>query len=237
MAKNTFRRVIRKTGRALKRRYFKGKGYTKPKLSRMARDLAIVKQMVNAEKEIYTAASITSQGVSPTLTYFEPISNIPEGTAHGNRNGESVKLHGFRLNTRWTQQSASVGPQFFKLWLVKYIGPRGTTPNINTFLKPDFDGNFSVHSERNEDWYKSYQVICTQRGKIAPDNISNQTIYTMKKSYGRFKGHCHQRYSGAAGSTLLTDQMYLIAVAANGGVSINTACTFDAQLLISFYDN
>lgn len=237
MVKSNFRRVARKVGRVVKRRYFKGKGYSKPKLSRMARDLAIVKQMVNAEKEIYTAYSVTNQGVSPTSSVITPITNIAEGTSHGTRDGESVKIHGFRLNTRWTQQSSSVGPQFFKLWLVKYIGPRGSTPGIETFLKPDFDGNYSVHSERNEDWYKSYQVITQQRGKISADNLTNQTMYTMKKSYGRFKGQCHQRYSGAGASTLLTDQMYIIAVASNGAIGTNTACTYDAQLLISFYDN
>lgn len=231
------KRAAKKVARTVKKRYFKGKGYSRPRMSRIVKDVSMLKSMVNAEKEIYTAYTTTNEGVSPTSPKFQAITNIAEGTGHGQRDGESVKLHGYRLNTRWTQQSSAVGPQFFKLWVVKYIGPRGSTPNINTFLKPDFDGNYSTHSERNEDWYSSYRVICHQRGKIAPDQLSGQTIYTMKKSYGRFRGKTHQRYGGTAATDLLTDQMYIIAVASNGAIGTSTACAFDAQLLISFYDN
>ena len=114
MVKSNFRRMARKVGRVVKRRYFKGKGYSKPKLSRMAKDLAVVKQMVNAEKEIYTQ-TIVSQNVDFDTPYFEPITNITGGTGHGERNGESVKLHGYRWNLRFMQQASVTNAIYIEL--------------------------------------------------------------------------------------------------------------------------
>jgi len=142
--------------------------------------------MVNAEKEIYTAHSDVALPFSPTSPQFFAITNTVEGTSHGQRDGESIKLHGYRWNLRFTQQSSASGPQYVKLHLVKYIGPRGSTPAISTFLKPDFDGNYSFHSERNEDHYTSYNVIKTITSKISPDALSGMTMYTNKKVYGKF---------------------------------------------------
>lgn len=241
-----YKKIVRNVGRKI----YKATGYQNPmkkgkiqasrvakQIPKLARDVVMLKDMVNAEKEVYTAYNVTNQAVSPTSSVITPITNIAEGTTHGTRDGESVKLHGFRLNTRWQQQSNAVGPQFFKMWLVKYIGPRGATPSVDTFLKPDFDGNYSPSSERNEDWYTSYQVITAVSGRLSPDSLTGQTIYTLKKNYGRFRGKTHQRYSGAGATTLLTDQMYIIAVASNGAIGSTSAAAYDAQLLISFYDN
>jgi len=231
--KNTIKRVAR----VAKKRYFKGKGYSNPKLSTMAKDINMMKSMVNAEKEIYTAHAVTSTAFSPTAPIFTAIDNTTEGTGHGQRDGESIKLHGYRWNLRFSQQSSAQGPQFIKIYLVKYIGPRGSTPAISTFLKPDFDGNYSFHSERNEDHYTSYNVIRTINTKISADTVSGINMYNVQKVYGRFKGKTHQRYSGTAGTTLLTDQMYIIAVASNGTIGTSSAVTYDSQLLVSFYDN
>jgi len=231
------KRVIKKVGRVVKKRYFKGKGYTNPKLSTMARDINIMKSMVNAEKEIYTAHSASNVAFSPTSPIFVAIDNTTEGTGHGQRDGESIKLHGYRWNLRFSQQTSAQGPQFIKIYLVKYIGPRGGVPAISTFLKADFDGNFSYHSERNEDHYTSYNVIKTISTKIQADTVSGINMYNVKKVYGRFKGKTHQRYSGTLPTTLLTDQMYIIAVASNGTIGTSSAVTYDSQLLVSFYDN
>lgn len=237
MVKSNFRRVVRKAGRAVKRRYFKGKGYTKPNVSRMARDLNRVVSMVNAEKEIYTQ-NINSQNVDFDTPYFEPIVNVPGGTAHGERDGESLKLHGYRWNLRFAQQNSVTNPLYAKMWLVKYIGPRGSTPSVSTFLKPDFDNYYTTYSDRNEDHYGSYVVIAkTGVVKVPTDQVSGQAQFTMRKLYGRFRGKTHQRYSGSAATSLLTDQMYILCVTSGGDTSTSTALKFDSQLSISFYDN
>lgn len=236
--KSSFRRIAKKVGRTVKKRYFKGKGYTNPKIGRMAKDLAIVKSMVNAEKEIYTALTLTAQNVDVTTPYFQPITNVAEGTAHGQRDGETIKLHGFRWNSRFSQQNSVTNPLFVKMWMVKYIGPRGSTPAVSTFLKPDFDGNYSTMSERNEDHYSSYVVISkTGLKRIPTDSVSGQTQFCLSKQYGKFKRGAHQRYSGAAGTTLLTDQIYILIVTSGGDTATSTGAKVDSQLLISFYDN
>lgn len=234
----SLKKISKKVGRTVKKRYFAGRGYSRPNISRMAKDLAIVKSMVNAEKEIYTALTLTNQNVELNTPYFNPITNIAEGTSAGQRDGESVKLHGFRWNTRVKQQSAVINPIFCKMWLVKYIGPRGSTPAISTFLKPDFDGAYSTMSERNEDYYSSYVVISSSGLiKITADTISGQTNFSLRKKYGKFRKDAHQRYSGALATDLITNQMYVIIVSSGGNNATNTAVQVDTQLLISFYDN
>lgn len=233
-----FKKVVRRVARSAKRRYFKGKGYSKPNLSRMVKDLSIVKSMVNAEKEIYTAHSTTSQNVDFDTPYFEPITNVAGGTSHGERDGESVKLHGYRWALRFAQQNSTTNPIYAKMWLVKYIGPRGSTPSVSTFLKPDFDGLYTAYSDRNEDHYQSYSIICsTGLVKIPCDQVSGQTQFAMRKLYGRFKGKTHQRYSGTSATSLLTDQMYILCVTSGGDTASSTALKFDSQMYISFYDN
>jgi len=236
-SRSTFRRTLRKAGRAVKSRYFKGKGFSKPKLSRMAKDLAVVKSMVNAEKEIYVAQQLVGQNVDVTTPYFEPLTNVAEGTTHGTRDGESVKLHGYRYSLRFGQQASGSNTLYCKLWIVKYIGPRGSAPAISTFLKPDFDGNYSTYSKRNEDHYGSYIVVARKNIFIPADTVSGVSMYKQTKLYGRFKGNCHQRYSGALQGTLLTDQMYFMAVSSDGTIGTSTANTITSQLQISFYDN
>ncbi len=235
-ARKFVRKAAKSAGRAIRKRYVSPKGGLK--LARIAKDVAMVKSMVNAEKEIYTALSLTAQNVDATTPYFQPILNVAEGTAHGQRDGESIKLHGFRWNSRFTQQNSVTNPLYVKMWLVKYIGPRGSTPAVNTFLKPDFDGNFTTMSERNEDHYASYRVISTSgMRKIPCDSVTGQSQFVLSKLYGKFTKGAHQRYGGSAAINLLTDQMYVLIVTSGGDTATSTGARIDSQLLISFYDN
>ena len=232
------RRQLKAAAGAAKQRYFPGRGYMRPNVGRMVKDLSAIKAMVNAEKEIYTAHSVVDQNVDFDTPYTVGITNIAEGTTHGTRDGESVKLHGFRWNVRVKQQTSVTNRLDYRIWLVKYVGPRGSAPAISTFLKVDFDGQFSTSSERNEDWFKSYEVISDSGVRtVISDQVSGQTGYDLWRGYGRFQGDTHQRYSGAAESTLLTDQMYIIMVTSGGDTSTSTGLKLDSQLLISFYDN
>lgn len=232
-------KTIRKAGRKI----YKATGLSNPmkkgKVSstRIIKDIQRLKDLVNSEKEIYSALNLVSQTVDLSTPYFAPILNTTEGTGHGQRDGESIKLHGFRWNSRFAQQNSVTNPIYVKMWLVKYIGPRGSTPAVSTFLKPDWDNNYSAMSERNEDHYKSYRVIASSFKKIPVDSVSGQLQFVLDKRYGRFKGDTHQRYSGIAGTTLLTDQMYVLIVTSGGNTATSTAVNVDSQLLLSFYDN
>ena len=45
------KKTAQKVGKAVKGRYFKGKGYTKPRYSNIVSDVMLLKKMVNAEKK------------------------------------------------------------------------------------------------------------------------------------------------------------------------------------------
>ena len=49
--KNTARKYGRNVRRNVKKRYFKGKGYKNPKLIQMAKDVNMIKGMLNTEKK------------------------------------------------------------------------------------------------------------------------------------------------------------------------------------------
>jgi len=228
------RKVARTAGRALKKRYVSPRGGLK--MSRIAKDVAIMKTMINSEKEMYNQN--ISGDVSPTSPYGPvAIANIPEGTAHGQRDGDSVKLHAYQWDIRALSQTSAVAPRYIHVYLVKYIGPRGTAPAISTFFRTDMDGNYSTYSKREPDHYTSYQVICRKNIYIPADTVSGVQMYRQVKLYGRFKGKTHQRYNGTAATALITDQMYVIAVSSDGTIGTSTATTIQSQLQISFYDN
>lgn len=229
------KRYARKAIKYVKKRYVSRKGL--PRMRNIVKDLAVVKSMVNAEKEIYNAHQASNAAFSPTSAYISAITNVAEGTSHGQRDGESLKLHGFRWNLRFSQQGSAVTDQYIKYWLVTFKGPRAATPSLDMFLLPDFDGNYSASSERNADWYNSWAVHASGRVHVQPDTVTSVSRYVLAKKFGRFRGDTHQRYSGALATTLLTDQMYIIAVAANGAVGSSTAAMMDSLLQISFYDN
>lgn len=195
--------------------------------------------MVNAEKEIYVAHSVAGQNVDLDTPYLAAITNVAAGSSHGQREGETIKLHGFRWNLRIRQQASTSNKIQAKFWLVKYVGPRAATfSDIGQFLTPDFDGQRSIYSERNSDWFRSFKIICsTGLMTILPDDVSAQTGFAHKKKYGRFRGGVHQRYADAAASSLLTDQMYIIGVTSGGDTAASTALQMDSHLEISFYDN
>lgn len=231
--KRVIKRVAKKAVNYAKKRYVSRKGL--PRMRNIAKDVMLLKSMVNAEKEMYNQ-TLTSD-VSPTSSWIAPITNIAEGTAHGQRDGDSVKLHAYQWDIRALSQTSAVAPRYIHLYLVKYIGPRGSTPSISTFFRPDMDGNYSTYSKREPDHFTSYQVICRKNIYIPADTVSGVQMYKQVKLYGRFKGKTHQRYNGALATNLITDQMYVIAVASDGTIGTSTATTIQSQLQISFYDN
>lgn len=240
-----YKKSLKKIGRKI----YKTSGYTNPikkgklsssrmvnNLSRLARDVAIIKPMINAEKEMYLQ-NITGD-VSPTSPYGPTaITNVAEGTSHGQRDGESIKLHGYQWDIRALSQTSAVAPRYIHVYLVKYIGPRGSAPAISTFFQADMDGNYSTYSKRNPDHYTSYEVICRKNIFIPADTVSGVQMYRQVKAYGLFKGKTHQRYNGTLATNLVTDQMYVIAVSSDGTIGTSTATTIQTQLQISFYDN
>jgi len=74
------RRFAKRTGRAVKGRYFKGKGYRKPKLINMAKDLSKLKHLLNVEKKVYTREEKTPIIMGLTVDSTKTSSSI-EGEA------------------------------------------------------------------------------------------------------------------------------------------------------------
>lgn len=119
------RKAARKAGTAAKRRYFRGKGYRKPKIMAMARDISAIQRMLNTEKKkivsvqknsIQFAQSVGSDKTTTTTdeALYDQRDNvlrsgafvntnlipITRGSGQGEVAGDKMKLTSYHLDAR-----------------------------------------------------------------------------------------------------------------------------------------
>jgi len=124
--KRFVKRAAKKAGRVVKKRYFKGKGYGRPNLSTMVRDLAIVKRSLNVEKKQITSSITSGQNIGQTNInantgkYFTDITPaIVQGVGVSQMTGNSVKLVSMALHGQIKQQSGTAHPMKVKMVIFK----------------------------------------------------------------------------------------------------------------------
>lgn len=121
------KKQLKRAGGAVKKRYFKGKGYKKPKLTQMFQDVQKLKHLLNVEKKVLTIEERTpiQMGLivhsSKTLANIEGeaiyaqrdqvmrsgayinhniIGTMTQGTANGQIIGERAKIVSFHMDYR-----------------------------------------------------------------------------------------------------------------------------------------
>lgn len=148
------RRFAKKTGKAVKTRYFKGKGYGKPKLMAMARDVAKLKHLLNVEKKVLTieertpirmgltvgstktSASITGEAIYAQRdnvlrsgAYVQPnlLGDLPAGSSNGQMVGDRLKFVSYHMDLRVKSIEAdndTFGKQTTKVHVYLVLIPR-----------------------------------------------------------------------------------------------------------------
>lgn len=137
--RKTANRIAKKVGRAIKRRYFKGKGYRNPKLVTMSKDIMRLKALVNAEKKQfqintatpfsvgqYVQSSATNANCACFCTEITPFPT--SGTGYNQREGSSIKLHSSLMRFQLYQQSQTSSPIKISIQIIKVVG---ATQNIS----------------------------------------------------------------------------------------------------------
>lgn len=247
MAFNKYaKKVVKKGGRYAKKRYFKGKGYSNPKIQTMARDVMRLKGMINAEKQ-NAETSVTTEyslaqfnGVSTAgLQKLDIFPTISQGVGEDNRKGDSLKVCSWCLKVQaYTNGGDTFNGCNYKFYLVREPTNPNDVANLdNRFLETNsFSGIIDYHSNRDYENYKDYIVMGVINGKFkAPENLAQagnkQNVHTLAR-----KQEFHVRYLKGT-NIILNNSIKLLAVASDGDRSGNNKIFFKYSFKVYYYDN
>lgn len=251
------KKLWKRAGKAIKKRYIKKTG-----LKQLARDVAMVKSMINAEKKRYTLVNYTPTLIgqcsgNTTAHYTLDITPIPsQNNTFTGRSGSSIKLHAMCMKFQFYQQSATVTPVRLKWYIMKPKGQVVTTAittswfNSNQWIQSASSVSiYDTHSQFNPDYFGSYNIVRQGKFMLPLDNLSGQTTIKDLTIRLKFKNH-HVRYYGDT-TSVVDGQLLLIIFADTGNCStttastlspiintaINTGASFVSDIRSYYYDN
>lgn len=243
--KKYVRQGAKRAGRYVKKRYFKGKGYSNPKIDTITRDVMRLKNMINAEKQnvessvstVHTLAQFNGASSGRQCLDIMPV--ISQGVGEDNRKGDSLKVCSLVLKLKVESNSFNtLQPTKYTFYLVRQpTNPVTTTQAPDLFLEPNpFSGIVDDYSNRNYQHYKDYQIIGKATGRLkANQNDSLNQIQVNSHMIAR-KTDFHIRYDKGT-NTIINNPIYLIAVANDGDRATANHIKFQYALKVYFYDN
>lgn len=256
----SFRRIARKIGRDIKKRYVRTtvsgrRKYGNYKVQNIVRDLGYLKAMVNAEKKNVVSNTTSSQtvavanGVGPGY-YFAPIlPTIAKGTDADQRLGNSIKLHSMALRFRAQQQASGSSPIKLNFMLLKAPGRQPTVAGtinspapvtdetvVKTIFKVNpFTDDVDYFSARNPDTYTDWIVLASKNVTLRADQLTSQVMINQGIIAKKFKSH-HIRW--VTGVTQPDEgQIYLLVRASFGDTNTSTGARIEFVNDFYFYDN
>lgn len=251
------RRAGQMAGKVLKKRYYPNQ---KLNIGQIAKDVAMVKRMVNAEKKA-TSININNQVFGQVLGnsqgfHSNDITPIPsQGVGDAQRTGNSIKICSWHMTAQIIQQSAATQAVNYKMYMFKIKGDPQTSPgnfaaehwNSNNFVGGGgsiIDYNSQINSVR----FADSELIYFKRFRIAPDSMSGQTGFRTINIGGKLQSHV--RYNGST-TDVTNGQIILVILADSGNCSpttastlsnipvtaVNTGCVINYHLRWYYYDN
>jgi hypothetical protein len=227
------KKVKRSASRFVKKRYGVGKKRSL-NVGQMARDVASLATMINAEKKIYNLgnANVLSTGQvvgqvdynSTGIRVYDITPMMPQGSGASDRTGNSIKLHSsyyqFQVNTQTGVNSA------IKMRIEMWANPGLVIDSTNLldklYVSNPFTGLIDYNSARNPDHFNDFRKLYTKTVYFPADNITGQFAtkqFAIPFKWNRGKGH-HVRYTGTGYTNPLTDlksgQFFMVYFADSG---------------------
>jgi len=239
------KKQVKRAGKYVKKRYFKGKGYSNPKISTIARDVMRLKSIVNSEKQNAESTSTATHtlgqfnGATTGFNSFALMPTIAQGVGEDQRKGDSIKVCSWCLKI----QAFNYGPDTvndvnYKFYVVTQpVNPVGAATAGFQFLEANpFSGVIDSNSNRNYQHYKDFRVLGVISGKLkAMDDPSSTSARTNNHTLAR-KQEFHIRYQKGT-TTIMNNDIYLIAVASDGDIATANRCGFMYSFKVYYYDN
>lgn len=234
------RRFVKKAARtvvkAAKKRYVSKSGL--PKVSQIARDVLLLKRMVNAEKKQWnqTVGAQPVGQVDGNASGFYALDLTPkpdQGTTSVTRNGNSIKWHSTHIALQIAGMTSNIEAVKLQFLVIKVKGDVYPTPaNAVPFLF-NYDpfallgGSAAIHdmfSPRNTQYFKDFQILQRKTFYKKADTISGMRGVTTGSIGFKLKNH-HVKFVQDGSTSVADGQIFLLCFASNGNINASTAST------------
>lgn len=239
----------KKIGNAAKRRYFKGgkPSLRNTKIVQIAKDVNMLKNMVNAEKHrittsgTYQFAETGPSALSSGYYVQRELFLAPQNITNTGRVGNSIKCHSYHMDLRFTQQSSATNEIRGKVYLISIRDPQTVISNtdiITKFLQPSvFDNKYDYHSPRNYENYTDFKILSQKNIFLPADSISGHVATRNVTMGGKLNFHQRYKVSPQAHSVFDTNELAIIFVADSGDLAASNGISVQYSGTMYFYDN
>lgn len=233
------KRIGRKVARVAKSRYFKGKGYSRPNLKTMVRDIALVKRSLNVEKKQIQSIVTNNLDIGQVKgnaddgqAIFDITPAITQGVGYNQMTGNSVKLVSMCLKGQVKQMTATQHPMRIKVVLFRTVGQPVAVATIQSgnylFDKNPITTMTDYNSDRNVNFFKDYKVLQTKYVYLQPDPTSGELMVKDFKFIMKMAHHLKWNNN----TTSLTNGQLAIGFFSDSGNTSTTVASTTANLPI-----
>lgn len=242
--KRYVRRVVRKGGRMLKKRYFKGKGYRRPNIVRIAKDVNTLRSLINSEKKRLEVSSSSDSVGSSAVGAFRGntsghnifgITPTPaKGTQNNQRVGNSIRWCSSHLHFRFAQQDNTINPITVNIYVVKEVGKPSS--NIGALIDDFFTPNrfiqllntgspiiYDNSCPRNQEFFKNFKVVAFRKVFMPMDSSDGSEYFKDVKIGLRWNTGNHIKYTD--NNEVATNQHFIIMTANVGNKDLTSSTT------------
>lgn len=235
------KKALRSGKRFVKKRYGIGKKRTL-NASALARDVAKMAMMINAEKKIYSAVITTGpvgqvNGNSTGAIIYDITPYIAKGSAVNQITGNGYKMHSALYSFQFNQQAnLSIKQKVIIDFFINTgqpLDPAGALSSI--FASSTFSGVVDANSSRTSERYPDYRLIRSVKRTLAPDPLSGDSTtatFTVPMKFNRGKGHHVKLTSNATPTdwTSCNNGQLLMVIRADVGNASIVASTLSVPL-------
>lgn len=229
-----YRKAVKRSGtKKISRKFYKVTGLANPvkrgrvSSTRLFKDVAMLKKMINAEKKQAPNLTISTQvgqvngvGYGNYCQDITPI--ISQGVTGTTRNGVSVKLHSMCVKGQILQQSGNhyQGKLRFEIFLNK---GNLTTPNIaDIYSVNPLTQVYDINSPRALDTFKGFIKLSSRTFNLKQDNYSGIQGWKDFLIPMKFRNQ-HIKYNDDNSNNVTNGQLILVILADSGNISATTA--------------
>jgi len=239
--KNPLRSAKKWVVRNTKKRYTTKTGGVR--VSRIAKDVAMLKNVLNPEKKYKDSQVITTATNlypdDPFVSNFNLV-NIAKGDNMDNRNGNSIKLSSIHFTAKITLNGAASHVKTnYRIYLIQFNGLQPATTRAlicdRMFERSTLDGtrtDFTSH--RNIEQMKDIKILACIKGSIASEQISGQAESKTVVLHRKFRKHVRWDTANA----IQEGEIYIVGIADRGTDASNDGLTITGySCRVYWYDN
>lgn len=210
-------------------------------LTRVIKDVNILKSVVNAEKKRFHVTTSSAQqfgqvGGNASGHYIADITPlVPQGSGNAQRNGSSIKPHSMYAEFQMFHQPSTVAKQKIVIEVFRVLGiplssmttAAGQIFNPNQFVYNQNASNpyiIDLQSSRDQDYFKDFQLLARKTITLDPDQFTGQSVVKYVKLGMKFKNEFHIKYNDDT-TTPTSGQIIMTIRCDNGNANGSTAST------------